>query len=125
MVAEATARRRTFGFLPMSTIFAMAGGQGALRYFIMRSLSRQPRECGVRSTPRHARAQACCQVVASDRRRVIYDARAFREPRADGMRVHEGMGRVTALRPPGNRSSRRAIATCATRHAKETRRGET
>src|SRR5256712_10232983 len=49
----------------------------------MRSLSRQPRQCGVQSTARHARAQASCQVVASDTRRVIYDARAFRELRAE------------------------------------------
>src|SRR2546426_9820448 len=67
----------------MSTIFAIAGGQRILRYFIMRSLSRQPRQCGGQSTARHARAQASCQVVASDTRRVIYDARAFRELRAE------------------------------------------
>src|SRR2546430_7658681 len=67
----------------MSTIFAIAGGQRILRYFIMRSLSRQPRQCGVQSTARQARAQASCQVVASDTRRVIYDARAFRELRAE------------------------------------------
>src|SRR5436309_15691021 len=39
--------------------------------------------------------------------------------------AHEGMGRESAPRAPGERSSRRDIATCATRHAKETRRGET
>src|SRR5438552_11868455 len=108
----------------MSTIFAIAGGQRILRYFIMRSLSRQPRQCGVQSTARHARAQASCQVVASDTRRVIYDARAFRELRAERDARTMGWERGTASRAPEVRSSRRDIATCATRHAKEPRRGE-
>src|SRR5437899_13106521 len=77
----------------MSTIFAIAGGQRILRYFIMRSLSRQPRQCGVQSTARHARAQARWQVVASDTRRGIYDARAFRELRAERDARTKGWGR--------------------------------
>ncbi len=35
------------------------------------------------------------------------------------MRVHEGMGRATARRPPGMMSFDRAIASCATRNPKE------
>jgi len=72
---------------------------------------------------RHARARGLCQVSMSDAKRVIYDARASWGCVRMGC-AHDGMGRETATRAPGQRSSRRAIATCATRHAKEKRRGE-
>src|SRR6266568_9292164 len=42
----------------------------------------------------------------------------LRRLRADGMRVHEGMGRVTAPRPPDKESFHHVIATCATRNPK-------
>src|SRR6266568_1281874 len=71
---------------------------------------------GHKSRRRHARAQGRCQVATSDAKSVMYDARASRRQRADGMRVTEGMGRATAPRPPGMTSFDRAIATCATRN---------
>src|SRR5438876_10073650 len=73
--------------------------------------------------PRHARARGLCQVPMSDAKRVIYDAGAFCGLRADRMRARrDGKGdRLGGLR---KRSSRRAIVTCATRHAKEERGGE-
>src|SRR5881396_2925236 len=54
----------------------------------------------------------------SDAKRVIYDARASSGLRADGMRARWD-GKGDRLAASWKRSSRRAIATCATRYAKE------
>src|SRR5467141_866870 len=94
------------------------------RYFIVRSLSMQPRLSGEQMSDCHARARDLCQVSVSDAKRVIYDAGAFCGRRADGMRARRD-GKGDRLAGSWTRSSGRAIATCATRHAKEKRRGET
>src|SRR5439155_11459840 len=82
-VAEATARRRTSGFPPISTIFAMADGQ---RSCVISSCALCQGNRGNAESDRRRATRARkrrCQVVASDTRRVIYDARAFRELRAE------------------------------------------
>src|SRR3989454_252721 len=94
------------------------------RYFIVRALSTHRRGAFRKWEGRHARARGLCQVSMSDAKRVIYDARASCELRADGMRARWD-GKGDRLAGSWKRSSRRAIATCATRYAKEKRRGET
>jgi len=56
----------------------------------------------------------------SDAKRIIYDAQASGALRADGMRAHEGMGRVTASRPLAKTILLRAI----NRHATQGNTGE-
>src|SRR2546425_4123606 len=108
----------------MFTIFAIAVRDGHSRYFTLAFCQRTSHvRRSFRDAPR-ARARTLSSRDVRREKDYLRCKGVLRVACGKGC-AHEGMGKGTASRAPEVRPSRRAIATCATRHAKETRRGET
>src|SRR5213593_2103820 len=108
----------------MSTIFAIASGNASRGISSCGLCQRIDAAHSKKSAAPRARTRPLSSLDVGREKDYLQCEGVLRPACGKGC-AHEGMGRETAPRAPGERSSRRDIATCATRHAKEKRRGET